>query len=152
QSNNRRNSSSRSTSRRPRQSAWPASGNADDRLAQLGLGNCVRPMSEAFRSGLAVGNNIRVLYRYADGHVERLSALASELVSLVALVIVTNGGSSIQAAHNAAPSVPISRPDPVMMGCAQRLTRPGGMITGLFYIGVLSKRLEMLKEVRPQAT
>src|SRR5262245_35685167 len=68
-----------------------------------------RPMSEAFRSGLAAlgyteGNNIRVLFRYADGQAERLSALASELVSLGAMVIVTNGASSIQAAHNAAPN------------------------------------------------
>src|SRR5262245_40704321 len=81
--------------------------NADDRLAQLGLGNCGQPMSEAFRSGLAAlgykeGDNIRVLYRYADGHAERLSALASELVSLGAMVIVTNGGSSIQATALAA--------------------------------------------------
>ena len=53
----------------------------------LGSETANRPFSEAFRSGLAElgyteGNNIRVLYRHADGHAERLSALASELVSL----------------------------------------------------------------------
>ena len=84
-----------------KQSARPASGSADDRLAQLGPETANRGFSEAFRSGLAAlgyteGNNIRVLYRHADGHAERLSALASELVSLGALVIVTNGSSSIQ--------------------------------------------------------
>src|SRR5215831_1178273 len=120
----------------------------------LASDTAARPMSEAFRSGLAAlgyteGNNIRVLYRYADGHAERLSALASELVSLGALVIVTNGGSSIQAAHNAAPNIPIVSwvgPEPVMMGWAQSLAKPGGMITGLFFIGVFPKRLELLKE------
>src|SRR5215813_344454 len=73
----------------------------------LASDTAARPMSEAFRSGLAAlgykeGDNIRVLYRYADGHAERLSALASELVSLGAMVIVTNGGSSIQATALAA--------------------------------------------------
>src|SRR5262249_48897767 len=61
----------------------------------------------------------------------------------------------IQAAHNAAPNVPIvswAGPDPVMMGWARSLAKPGGMITGLFFISVVGKRLELLKEVRPQAT
>jgi putative tryptophan/tyrosine transport system substrate-binding protein len=96
-----------------------------------------------------------VLYRYADGHADRLSALAAELVSLGAMIIVTSGGSAIQAAHDSAPSVPIVSwvgSDPVMMGWVQSLARPGGMITGLFFIGVFGKRPEMLKEVRPQAT
>src|SRR5215467_10269778 len=69
----------------------------------------VRTALEAFRSGLAdfgytEGKNIRVLYRYADGNADRLSALTVELVSLGAVTIVTHGGASIQAAHNAAPN------------------------------------------------
>jgi putative ABC transport system substrate-binding protein len=115
---------------------------------------------EAFRSGLAdfgytEGTNIRVLYRYADGHADRLSALTAELISLGAITIVTSSATSIQAAHNAAPNVPVVSwvgPDPVMMGWAQSLARPGGMITGLFFLGVFEKRLELLKQVRPQAT
>jgi putative ABC transport system substrate-binding protein len=126
----------------------------------LGRERELQPIIEAFRSGLIAlgyteGKTIQVLYRYADGHAERLSALASELDSLGALVIVTNGGTSIQAAHNAAPNVPVVSwvgPEPVMMGWAQSLARPGGMITGLFFIGVFGKRLELLKEVRPHAT
>src|SRR5262249_36980913 len=60
----------------------------------------VRPALEAFRSGLAdlgytEGKNIRVLYRYADGNADRLPTLAVELVSLGAVIIVTNGGSLI---------------------------------------------------------
>ena len=72
----------------------------------------IRPIVEAFRSGLAdlgytEGKNIRLLYRYADGHADRLSALASELVSLGAMMIVTAGTTTIRAAHEAAPNVPI---------------------------------------------
>jgi len=67
---------------------------------------------EAFRSGLADlgysdGKNIRVLYRYADGSVDRLSALTLESVSLGAKVIVTAGTTAIRAVHDAAPNVPI---------------------------------------------
>lgn len=56
----------------------------------------IRPIVEAFRSGLAdlgytEGKNIRLLYRYANGHADRLSALAIEVVSLGAMVIVTAG-------------------------------------------------------------
>jgi putative ABC transport system substrate-binding protein len=107
-----------------------------------------RPQSEAFQSGLASlgyteGKNIRVLYRYADGKTERLSALATELVSLGAMVIVTGGTQAIRAAHDAAPNVPIvarGGPNPVGMGFAQTLARPGGMITGVFLAGTISKR------------
>src|SRR5262249_5113235 len=81
--------------------------------------------------------------------------LAIELVSLGAMVIVTGGTPGIRAAHDAAPNVPIvsrAGPDPVSMGWAKTLARPGGMITGVFLAGLNSKRLELLKEVRPQPT
>ena len=141
-------------------SASPAACNADDRLALLEYGTYGSVGTRSVRSGLAdlgytEGKNIRVLHRYADGNADRLSTLTGELVSLGAITIVTHGGASIQAAHNAAPNVPVVSwvgPEPVMMGWAQSLSRPGGMITGLFFIGVFGKRLELLKEVRPQAT
>ena len=120
----------------------------------------LRPIVEAFRSGLAdlgytEGNNIRLLYRYADGNANRLSALAIEMVSLGATVIVTNTTTAIVAAHDAVPNVPIvswAGPNPLTLGWAQTLARPGGMITGVFPSGSNSKRLELLKEVRPNAT
>jgi putative tryptophan/tyrosine transport system substrate-binding protein len=120
----------------------------------------LQPIIKAFRSGLAdlgytEGKNIRVLYRYADLNVGRLSALAIELVSLGATIIVTSGTTAILAAHDAAPNVPIvarAGTDPVTMGWSQTLARPGGTITGVFLSGSSSKRLELLKEVRPKAT
>jgi putative ABC transport system substrate-binding protein len=126
----------------------------------LGSEPSVRYAVEAFRLGLAAlgyteGKNIRVLYRHADGHAERLSALTIELVSLGAVIIVTAGTTTIRSVHDAAPNVPIvswGGADPLIMGWAQSLARPGGMITGVFEADSNAKRLELLKEVRPQAT
>jgi putative ABC transport system substrate-binding protein len=120
----------------------------------------MRWVVEAFRSGLAdlgyiEGKNIRILQRYADGNVDRLSALTGELVSLSATIIVTHHTTAIRAAHHAAPNIPIVSwvaGDPIMMGWAQTLARPGGMITGLFvHDSNLVKPFEVLKELRPQA-
>jgi putative ABC transport system substrate-binding protein len=126
----------------------------------LGSQRSIQQFIEAFRSGLAAlgyteGKNIRVLYRFADGNADRLSSLTHELVSLGAMVIVTAASTSIQAAHVAAPNVPIvswAAADPVGMGWAQTMARPGGMITGVFLVDTNTKRFELLKEVRPQAT
>jgi len=126
----------------------------------LGTERALRSILEGFRSGLAAlgyteDKNIRVLQRYADGNADRLSALASELVSLGATIIVTSHTTAIRAVHDAAPNVPIVSwvaGDPIMMGWAQTLARPGGMITGLFvHDSNLVKPFEVLKELRPQA-
>jgi putative ABC transport system substrate-binding protein len=100
-------------------------------------------------------SNIRLLYRVANGNADQLSGLTHELVSLGARVIVTAGTTAIRAAHDAAPNVPIvawAGADPVTMGWARTLTRPGGMITGVFEVASNAKQFELLKEVRPQAT
>ena len=117
---------------------------------------------EAFRSGLAAlgyieGQNIRLIYRFAEGRAERLSDLTTELVSGGAKIIVTASTTAIRAAHNAAPTIPLvswASGDPVELGWAQSLARPGGMITGMSIMGseLLVKRLDLLKQVRPQAT
>ena len=121
-----------------------------------------QPAVEAFRSGLRAlgyveGQNIRILHRFAEGRAERVSDLTTELVSRGVKVIVTGGTTAIRAAHNAAPTTPIvssGSADPVAMGWAQTLARPGGMITGMSIMGseLLVKRLDLLRQVRPQAT
>jgi len=97
-----------------------------------------------------------VLYRFADGKVERLSEMTTELVALGAKIIVTGGTTAIRAVHAAAPNVPIvsfASADPVIMGWAKTLAKPSGMITGLFLVAsTLVKPVEWLKEVRPNAT
>jgi putative ABC transport system substrate-binding protein len=129
-------------------------------IGWLSLAGLNRNSTEAFRSGLAdlgyaEDKNIRVLYRFADGNAARLPTLTSELVSLGATIIVTYGTTAIRAAHDTAPNVPIVSwlsGDPVAMGWAQTLAKPGGMITGVFQQSLNAKRIELLKEVRPQGT
>jgi len=98
--------------------AWSSRAHAQQRamptigFLHLGSEHGFRPLVEAFRSGLVdlgytEGKNIRVLYRYADENVDHLSSLTLELVSLGAMVIVTSGTTSIRAAHDAAPNIPI---------------------------------------------
>ena len=126
----------------------------------LGWEHDYQRIIEAFLSGLATfgyaeGKNIRVLYRFANGNTGDLSKLTVELASLGAVIIVTNNTTTIRAAHNAAPNLPIvswAAADSVSMGWAQTLARPGGMFTGVFQVGsTSSKRLELLKEALPQA-
>src|SRR5215510_3116040 len=115
---------------------------------------------EAFRLGLrelsyVEGKNIVIEWRSADGKVDRLSALAAELVGLKVAVIVTSGGALTRRAKEATSTIPIvmtNDPDPVGDGFVASLARPGGNITGLstFVPELSGKRLEILREVVPE--
>src|SRR5262245_59832848 len=127
----------------------------------LGFERAIRPVIDAFRSGLATlgyveGESVRIDYGFADGRTELLPDIVKGLVRSGAKVIVTSNTTAIRAAHAAAPTVPIvswAAADPVAMGWAQSMARPGGMITGLFLVSsTLEKPLELLKQVRPSAT
>jgi putative ABC transport system substrate-binding protein len=114
---------------------------------------------EAFRRGLRElgyeeGKNILIEWRFGDGKLDRLSALATELVSLKVAVIVTGGTGPTSAAKAATSTIPIVMAqdnDPVASGVVANLARPGGNITGLsnFAPELSSKRLEILREVVP---
>src|SRR5438045_4361979 len=117
-------------------------------------------LHEAFRQGLRdlgyeEGRNLRIEYRDADGKLERLSALASELVVLRVNVIVTAAGtlSALAAKHatDALPVVFIAVGDPVTSGLVSSLARPGGNITGLslLFPELVGKCLEQLKHAVP---
>jgi ABC-type uncharacterized transport system substrate-binding protein len=116
--------------------------------------------NEAFRQGLrelgyVEGKNIVIEYRSADGKVDRLPALASELVRLKVDIIVTPGASPTRAAKAATSTIPIIMTqdgDPVGNGFVASLARPGGNITGLSTLApeLGGKRLELLKEVVPK--
>ena len=94
---------------------------------------------EAFRQGLrelgyVEGKNIVIEYRFAEGKLDRLPALAAELVRLKVDVIVTGGGGHTRAAKDATNTIPIvmaQDTDPVANGFVASLARPGGNITGL---------------------
>jgi len=116
---------------------------------------------EAFRQrlrelGYVEGKNIVIEYRSAEGKLDRLPALAAELVRLKVDVIVTaTGGRDILAAKKATATIPIvfaGTGDPVGDGLVSSLARPGGNITGLSLMtpDLDGKRLELLKEVFPK--
>ena len=114
---------------------------------------------EAFRQrlrelGYVEGKNIVIEYRYAEGKLERLPALAAELVGLKVDVIVSVS-SAVLAAKKASATIPIVfalASDPVGSGFVSSLARPGGNITGLSTMApdLDGKRLELLKEAFPK--
>ncbi len=114
---------------------------------------------EAFRQGLrelgyVEGRNIVIEYRYAEGRLERLPALADELVRLNVEVIVTAAPPPTRAAKQATVTIPIVMTfddDPVGSGFIASLARPGGNITGLSAQApeTIGKQLELLKEIVP---
>ena len=114
---------------------------------------------EAFRRGLkdlgyVEGKNITIEYRYADGKVERLPALITELARLPVEVIVVDGSGATQTVKEITSTIPVvmQSGNPVELGLVSSLARPGGNITGLTSISVElgGKLLELLKEVVPR--
>jgi len=123
----------------------------------LGPGN---PAVEAVRRGLArigyiEGQNIRIETRGAEGRMERLPALANDLVNLNVDAIVVGAEASARAAKDATKSIPIVvvmyDADPVAVGLVRSLSHPGGNITGIFsrQSELVGKRLELLREIEP---
>ena len=115
---------------------------------------------ERFEEGLRelgyAASNILVDYRYAEGKLERLPALAAELVRVPVNVIIARG-LTIAAARQATTKIPIvmaADPDPVRSGFVASLARPGGNITGFSTQALDSKpkQLEFLSEALPSLT
>ena len=115
---------------------------------------------EAFRQGLrelgyVEGKNIFIEWRFAEGKVDRLPALAGELVRLKVDVIVSGAPPATRAARQATVTIPIVMvfdDDPVGSGFVASLARPGGNITGMSTLSpeVSGKQLELLKEIAPK--
>jgi putative ABC transport system substrate-binding protein len=112
----------------------------------------------AFRGGMRElgyrGDQNIILVRFAEGRVDRLAALAAELVQANADVIVPAGYPAIRAVQQATSSIPIIvaiMSDPVEEGFAASYARPGGNITGLAFqdADLTTKRLQILKEIVP---
>jgi putative ABC transport system substrate-binding protein len=106
-------------------------------------------------AGFVEGRSVAIEYRWAEGHNDRLPALAQELVRVSPAVIAALGGDSsayaLKAATTAIPIVSIFAADPVRNGFVKSLNRPGGNFTGVYPFGgaLESKRLELLCEMMP---
>jgi putative tryptophan/tyrosine transport system substrate-binding protein len=147
--------------------AWPLAARAQQTqgrplisvLSPLPAAMAARNM-EALRQGLrdlgyVEGRNVGFEFRYAEGDLSRLPALAAELAALQPAVIIAGSAPGAVAARDATRAIPIvmaSVQDPMGLGLAVSMARPGGNVTGFWSEGdesLIGKRLELLKDAVP---
>jgi putative ABC transport system substrate-binding protein len=140
------------------QSAMPVIGLLDSRTAET-TADRVRGFHRGLKeSGYIEGENVSIVYRWADGQNQRLPELAADLVRRQVTVIAATGATpAALAAKLATTTIPIVfavPEDPVGLGLITSLSRPGGNLTGVnfFNAEVAAKRLELLRELVPAAT
>lgn len=143
---------------RAQQSAMPLIGFLSSRTAS----DSAR-MLDSFRKGLAEaglveGQNVAVIYRWAEGHYDRLASLAAELIGSPIAVLVAVGGEPAARAAVAAgtktPVVTIFASDPVSSGLIDSLSHPGHNVTGVSILSasIEAKRIGLLHDLLPQST
>ncbi len=141
---------------RAQQPAMPVVGFLDARSPEA-----VRERLRGFRQGLrdngyVEGDNVTIVYRWAENKIERLPELVAELLRRQVAVIATAGDQVAQLAKAATTTTPIVfivSQDPVRLGLAANLARPGGNVTGINFLGgeLSAKRFGLLRELVPGA-
>ncbi len=148
--------------------AWPFTAHAQqtekrvigflDGRSPEAIANRLRGFHRGLReAGYVEGENVAVLYRYAENQSEQLPTLAADLVRRAVAVIVASGGpnvmSAVKQASSAIPIVFLSGEDPVRAGLVASLAHPGGNLTGINFLNreIAAKQLELLRELVPSA-
>src|SRR5262245_22625294 len=146
--------------------AWPLAVRAQQAAMPAGSFRAVRPVlqptcwqlfkPELREVGYIENQNVRIIFRYADGQYDRLGVLAAELVhSQVAVLVATGGDPAIVAARAATGTIPIvftTGSDPVALGYVASLNRPGGNVTGVVLLtsNLGAKRIGLLHQLVPK--
>ena len=147
--------------------AWPRAGRGQHEvmpvigvLSSNSASTSSGPFMVAFRQGLkdagfVEGQNLAIVYRWAEGSYDRLPALAADLVGRKVDLIMAGSPPAAQAAKGATSTIPIvfrGGSDPVGDGLVASLARPGGNLTGVSTTDdVTAKRLDLLSELIPRA-
>jgi putative ABC transport system substrate-binding protein len=141
--------------------AWAAAGGAGIGFLDTRSADAISERLRAYRQGLKEGGyiegeNVAVVYRFAENQGDRLPELAADLVRRQVNMIATAGDDVVLAAKAATKTIPIVfiiSQDPVRLGVVASLARPDGNLTGVnFFSGELgAKRLELLRELVPGA-